>query len=113
VEVATPAFFERFVKVVVMKQHPDEARVRKALDDQAPPVFDYLEGALGDREWFAGPRFSTADVAVASPFVNLMHVGEGLDAKRWPRLAAWLARTHGRPTFKALIDEERAGMPRG
>ena len=112
VEVATPAFFERFVKVVVLKQQPDEARVRKALDEQAPPVFDYLEGALGDREWFAGPRFSTADVALASPFVNLMHAGERLDAKRWPRLAAWLARAHGRPSFAALIDEERAGMPR-
>jgi glutathione S-transferase len=44
---------------------------------------------------------------VASPFVNLGHAGESVDARRWPRLSAYLQRVHARPSFKALIEEER------
>jgi len=112
VEALTPVFFERFVKKVLMKQSPDEERVRKALSELVPPAFDYLEGELGERPWLAGSRFSTADVAVASPFVNFMHVGERVDATRWPRLAAYVERCHARPSFKALIEEERSALPR-
>jgi len=112
VEAVTPVFFERFVKKVVLKQAPDEERVRKALAELVPPAFDYLEGELGERQWIVGSRFSTADVAVASPFVNFMHVGERVDAKRWPNLAAYVDRIHARPSFKALIEEERGGAPR-
>jgi glutathione S-transferase len=44
---------------------------------------------------------------VGSIFVNFGHAGEKVDAKRWPRLAAYLERIHARPSFKALIEEER------
>jgi glutathione S-transferase len=40
-------------------------------------------------------------------FVNFEHAGEKLDPKRWPKLAAYVERIHARPSFKALLDEER------
>jgi glutathione S-transferase len=39
-------------------------------------------------------------------FVNFAHCGETVDAGRWPKLAAYVKRLHGRPSFKALVDEE-------
>ena len=44
--------------------------------------------------------------------MNLGHAGVTVDAKRWPKLAAYVERIHSRPSFKALIEEERAGLPK-
>jgi glutathione S-transferase len=60
-----------------------------------------------------GSRFSVADIALGSQFVNLMHAGERVDAGRWPNLAAYVERIHARPSFKALIEEEQGSLPRG
>jgi glutathione S-transferase len=108
VEVIGTVFFERFVKAAIMKQPADEEKVAAAIANDHPPVFTYLDGELADREFLAGGRFSIADIATASPFVNLMHAGETVDASRWPHLTAYLERIHGRPSFKALIEEEKA-----
>ena len=99
-------FFQRVVRKLIFKQEGDETIVRKKIDQEAPPVFDWLEQQIGDREWLVGTRFGIADLAVASPFVNYAHAGEAVDAKRWPHLAAYLQRVHSRPSFKALIEEE-------
>jgi glutathione S-transferase len=106
-----PIFQERVIKKM-FKQEPNEARVQEA-EQKALPVFcDYLTGRLGDAQYLVGGRFTIADIAVASPFVNLQHAGVRLDAKRWPKLAAYLERIHARPSFKALIEEEAAGLPK-
>ena len=106
VETVGAVFFQRVVRKLIFKQEGDETIVRKKIDQEAPPVFDWLEGQLGDREWMVGARFSIADLALASPFVNYAHAGEQPDAKRWPRLTAYLERVHSRPSYKALIEEE-------
>lgn len=108
-ETLGPVFFNRVVKQKILKQEPDEAAVARALE-AAPAVFDYLEGELSDREFLAGGRFSIADIAVSSAFVNFGHGGESVDAGRWPNLAAYLERNHALPSFKPLIEEERAGL---
>ncbi|MGH0028531.1 MAG: glutathione S-transferase family protein [Myxococcota bacterium] len=102
-------FFNRVVKAKMMKQEPDEARVQECLE-ALPTLFDYLEKEIGDREVLAGSHFSVADIAVGSVFVNLAHAGETVDAARWPKLAAYLERVHARPSFKALIEEEKAAF---
>ena len=53
-------------------------------------------------------RLTLADIAVASPFVNLAHVGVTIDAARWPKTAAYVAAILGRPSFAAMIAAERA-----
>ena len=42
--------------------------------------------------------------------MNLAHAGEGVDAGRWPKLAAYVERIHARPSFKACIEEEKAAF---
>ena len=106
-----PIFQERVIKKL-MNAQPDEARAKEAEDKLLPVYCDYLSERLGDAQYFVGGRFSIADIAVASPFVNLQHAGVRPDAKRWPKLTAYLERIHARPSFKALIEEEAAGLPK-
>jgi glutathione S-transferase len=109
-EVLGTVFFQRVVVAKIMKQTPDEGVIANALSERIPPVLDYLEREVGDGEGIVGGRFSIADVALASPFVNFAHAGEHVDAGRHPRLAAYLERVHGRPSFKGLIEEEKAAF---
>lgn len=100
-------FFNRVVKAKMMKQEPDQAQIDASLA-ALPTFLGYLEKSIGDREVLAGNHFSVADIAVGSFFVNLAHAGETVDAARWPKLAAYLDRVHSRPSFKAVIEEEKA-----
>jgi glutathione S-transferase len=106
--VATVPFFQRFVRAAMLKQPVDEEAIRKAIEEDAPPAFDYLEKELDGREYLAGGAFSVADIAIASFFVNMEHGGEKVDAARWPKLTDYLARIQGRPSYKAIIEEEKA-----
>ena len=62
---------------------------------------DFLENELADRDWFAGPDFSAADVQMSFP-LEAAAARAGLDARR-PRLAAWLARIHARPAYQRAL----------
>ena len=108
VEVCTAPFFERIIKKGFLKQEPDEAKVQQVLTQSAPPVFDYLEGQLGDADYLVGGHFTVADISIASPFRNLRLAGEDLDAAPWPKLSALLERVLSRPSFKAITADEEA-----
>ena len=84
----------------------DEAAAQKVVAEDLPGFWDYLERELGDREHFVGSQLTLADIAVASPHVNLRHAGVAPERKRWPKLRAFLDRMHARPSFKKLIEEE-------
>lgn len=104
-------FFERVVKKM-MRAETDEALCQKTLTEKLPPLFDYLEKEIADRQYFVGNAFSIADVAVGTMLVNFDHAGETVDAARWPKLGAYMKRIHERASFKALIDEERPFVQR-
>jgi glutathione S-transferase len=99
-------FFERIVKKL-MRQKPDEAVIANTLKEVLPPIFDWLEKDIGSKKFFVGESFSIADISMGSMFVNFEHTGEKIDAARWPNLARYIAMIHARPSFKALLDEER------
>lgn len=101
-------FFQRVVGPRFMNQPTDEAMVSKAINEELPPIFDYLESQLGAGGHFAGGRFSVGDIAVASQIVNLRYGGVEVDGTRWPKLAAFFAATVARPSFAKRIEEERA-----
>jgi glutathione S-transferase len=103
-------FFPKVVGPIFFQRQPDEAAIKKAYDEELPPLLDYLEGEIGGKPALAGGAYSIADISVASQFVNLRHAGFGVDAKRWPKLAAYVQHMHARPAFKALIDEEAASL---
>ena len=63
---------------------------------------DFMEGELAKSEWFAGSKFSAADVQMSFP-LEAARVRGGLDAKR-PRLMSFLERIHARPAYRRAID---------
>lgn len=108
-------FFQRVVNKLIMKQDIDEAAVERAIAENLPPIFDYLEGEAPDSGSGGGDaivagRFSVADIAIGSQFVNLKHAGVEVDAARWPRLAAYIAAVHANPWFSPLIEAEQASF---
>lgn len=104
-------FFERVIKKF-LRQATDEKVCAAALAEKIPPVFDYLEKEIGDREFLVGNALSIADVAVATQLVSFEHAGEMPDAERWPRLAAYATRIHARPSFGGCLGEERPMVAR-
>jgi glutathione S-transferase len=109
--VMAPVFFERVVKKLIGGT-PDQARIDAALTKTLPEACEYLSEQLGDEQYLVGGRFTIADIAVASPFVNLAHTGVTVDAARWPKLAAYVDRIHSRPSFKPLIEGEQKELPK-
>lgn len=103
-------FFQKVVGPRFFNRPTDEAMVQKAIDEELPPMFDYLEGEIGNNDFLVGRTLSIADIGVGTQFVNLRHVGVTPDATRWPKLAAYVERLHARPSFKALIEEEAAAF---
>ena len=66
---------------------------------------DYLEGELGNNEWFAGKEFSAADIQMSFP-LEAARQRAGLDESR-PRLMNFLQRIHARPAYLRAL--ERGG----
>jgi glutathione S-transferase len=66
---------------------------------------DYLEAELGKSEWFAGARFSAADIQLSFP-LEAARMRAGLNESR-PKLMAFLEKIHARPAYRRAI--ERGG----
>lgn len=105
-------FFNRIVGPMFVGIPGDKEVADKAECEELPPLLDYLEGvagaiepnAAGERFLVAG-RITLADIAVASPFVNLRHLGLEL-AERWPQAMAYAEAILARPSFAPLIERE-------
>ncbi|MBY0295564.1 MAG: glutathione S-transferase family protein [Methylobacterium sp.] len=95
-------FVHRVLRPRVLNLPCDEAVVQKALAEELPRLFTYLEAQIAGPH-LVGEAFSLADIAVATGFVNLRFAKEGVDAGRWPKLAGWVESTLERPSFKAAI----------
>ena len=102
-------FFEKIVAPRFFNREANLESVEKAVKEDLPPLFDYLESQLtGD--YLAGNQLSVGDIAVCSMLVNLFHAGYGIDPQKYPKLARYVARIHERPSFKNCIDEEKATL---
>jgi glutathione S-transferase len=66
---------------------------------------DFMDAELGRDEWFAGPRFTAADVQMSFP-VEVSRMRGGLDERR-PKLMAFLEKIHARPAYQRAL--ERGG----
>lgn len=67
---------------------------------------DFVETELGRRKWFAGSRFSAADIQMSFP-LEAAAARDGSGAKR-AAISAFLERIHKRPAYKRAL---RKGGP--
>ncbi len=108
VSTGAKVFFNRVVARLIGREG-DLAAADKAVAEELPPIFDYLEGVVPEAGgWLVGGRLSVADIAVASPFVNLTHSGGYPEADRWPRLRAWADGWLARESVAPVLEREQA-----
>lgn len=103
-------FFQRVLMPKMYGKPGDEAVIKKAVEEDMPKIFDYLEGEIGDKEYLVGGALSIADIAVATPFVNLHYGQESVDPGRWPNLARYISAILARPSFQAALEEDKQMM---
>jgi glutathione S-transferase len=98
-------FYQKVVRPLVWGEPTDEARVRKALDEEIPAALDYLEGEL-PAEGFLFGDIGLADIAIASFFRNGSYAGYETDRERWPPTPAFVQRTQADPCISSLLTFE-------
>lgn len=101
-------FGQRFVRPRVLKMECDHAAADAAERDLMPPILAYLETAIPESGFLVEDRLTLADIAVASPLATLGCIGVTVDPATYPRLAAWVAAMHARPSFAAIIQRDKA-----
>jgi len=106
-------FFNRFVAPRILGRDGDLAIADKAEAEELPPLVDYLETVIPASGFLVEDRLTLADIAVASPFANLAHIGVKIDAGTHPRTTAYIDAILARPSFAPWIERERAFVERG
>ena len=102
-------FFNRVVAPFFLKRPGDAAIADAAERNELPPILDYLERTVPDADAFLiADRLTLADIAVASPFANLLHLKLDLDESRYPRTLAYVRSILDRPSFRSWVDRETA-----
>ena len=102
-------FFNRAV-AKALKREPDLAAADRAEADEMPKIYDYLESEMPTSGWLIEDRFTLADLAAASPIINVGYVSDQLTADRWPKVAAWLAQVKARPSVADALAAEAAAI---
>lgn len=100
-------FFNRIVAPVFLKRDGDPTEAERAEKEELPPLLDFLEARIPDSGFLVEDRLTLADIAVAQPFANFIHLGIPVDAGRHPKLAGYLAAIHARPSVAPHIAKER------
>lgn len=99
-------FFQRVISAKLIKGGCDEAVVASGLKE-LPTFLGYLERELAGHQYLVAETFTLADISVACQLVNLRHAGVEVDAAKFPAVAAWFERVVGRPSLKALVEQDQ------
>ena len=102
-------FYQKVVRRLVWSEGPDEDRVHKTLEEDAPAALDYLEGELPQAGYLFGP-LGLADIALASFFANASYAGFTPDPARWPKVARFVGAVLAEPVFRTLMGFEAIQM---
>ncbi|MEO7239942.1 MAG: glutathione S-transferase family protein [Sphingomicrobium sp.] len=107
-------FFNRIFAPRFLGRPGDESAADAAEQNELPPILEYIESVApeGGDGFLVGDALTLADIAVASPFANFIHLDVAIDPGRYPRTCAFVERILARPSFASLIEREMAFMAR-
>jgi glutathione S-transferase len=105
-------FFNRIVAPRFLGREGDLETADKAEKEELPPILDYLERTIPESGWLVGGKLTLADIAVATAFANLRHLGVAIDEGRYPRVAQFAERMLARPSFAGWVEREAAFLER-
>jgi glutathione S-transferase len=94
-----------FAKAVVLpgvfKTERDLAAIARHMAEEVPGVMDQLE-RQAPADGFIASHIGLGDLSVASHFANLRWSRQLIDAERWPRTCAWVARVEASDALAPL-----------
>ncbi|HVH38309.1 MAG TPA: glutathione S-transferase family protein [Sphingomicrobium sp.] len=102
-------FYQRRVYPMVWGKPGDEARIEKAVREDAPNALDYLEVQL-PQSGFLFDDIGLADISIASFFRNAAYADFQIDAGRWPVTASFVDRTLAHPCIESLLPFEKVQL---
>ena len=88
----------------------DKAEIDKVFQEKLPPLCDYLEQELGNKQYLVADRFTIADIGIISQFINLYYSGYEVDKQRWPSLAGYIDFIRQRDSIESMRVDERASL---
>ena len=100
-------FFNRIVAPRFLGRPGDLAAADAAQATELPPILAWLETQIPASNFLVDDRLTLADLAVASPLINIGHAGCTVDAAIYPKLAAYLGTIVARPSFAGMIAREQ------
>lgn len=83
-------FRQRFLNPKMFNTPTDEAAVQDILDNQLPPLLDYLESQVPESGPLVGDSISIADIAVLTCFMQARYGDYEVDGTQYPKLKAYL-----------------------
>ena len=92
------AIFGNRVVAPLLGRPGDMAAADAAQADELPAMYDYLETQI-DGAFLVGESMTLADVSVASVLMNMAHCDAAANSAKYPKLTAWTAKMHARPSF--------------
>jgi len=97
-------FLEKVVKPKVLGHQPNLELVNQAINKELPPLLDYLNQEIANREWFSGDTFSMADVAIATQLLALEMCGVTV-VEQYQDLRAHFEKTIKRKSFESICSK--------
>ncbi len=99
-------FAEVVLARLMFNREPIQADIDKAVNEELPAIFDYLEREI-EGEYLLASGLSLGDIAIGSIAVALVHSQYSCDAARWPKTAAYLQGLHRSALFANIIEDEK------
>lgn len=86
-----------------------DAGAAEALRQRLDRAYDHVEDRLGQAPYFAGDKFTAADIIMLFPLTT-MRVFAPRDISPYPNICAYLKRIGERPAFRRAMDKADPGF---
>ena len=100
---------ERIDKRLMRRGQPDYDLLRAGLE-ALDWHMDYFAWLIDERHWFAGDRYSAADVAAAA-YISCVDYVDGVSWGKFPSVKEWYARVKSRPALRPILRDRVEGIP--
>lgn len=98
-----------FAEVVLARRlfqrEPIQSDIDKAVNDELPVIYGFLEEQLGEDDWLAGALPTIADLAVGGMLISVYHCGQVVPDSA-PRLQAFVERFFALEAVRTVLAEE-------
>lgn len=105
-DVVSKGFFQPLMVNRLLGKPIDMDRVARAIKEELPPCFDYLESYLSEDEWFCGSKFTLADISIYAQMANLKHTQHLPKPSLYPNLMNHFEKMMDRETVAKLFQTE-------